>query len=65
MELHRRAIQIVHTRLGLVSNNGPLIRRGEYFEDRVPQSLLTDYHKVDEVPWNRERPVDAEIEILD
>lgn len=65
MELQRRAIQIVHARLGLVSNNGPLLRRSEYFRDRVPQSLLTDYHRVDEVPWDVTHPVDAEIDILD
>jgi hypothetical protein len=65
VELQRRAIRIVHTCLGLVSNNGPLIRRSEYFQDRVPQSLLTDYHRVDEVPWDATHPVDAEIDILD
>ena len=65
MELHRRAIQIVHARLGLVSNDGPLIRRSEYFRDRVPQSLLTDYHRVDEVPWDERHPVDATLEVLD
>jgi hypothetical protein len=64
--LHRRAIQIVRARLGLVSNDGGLIRRSEYFADRVPQSLLTDYHRVDEVAWSgRSEEVDAEIRILD
>ncbi|HEV8309175.1 MAG TPA: hypothetical protein VGW35_16065 [Methylomirabilota bacterium] len=66
MDLHRRAIQIVHARLGLVSNNGALITRSEYFEDRVPQSLLTDYHRVAVVPWESGgRAVDAELRILD
>lgn len=65
MELHRRAIQIVHARLGLVSNNGPLIHRAEYFRDRVPQSLLTDYHRVDEMPWDELHPVDARIDVVD
>jgi hypothetical protein len=66
VRLHRRAIQIVHARLGLVSNQSDLIRRSEYFADPVPQSLLTDYHRVDEVPW-RGLPgeVDAELRILD
>jgi hypothetical protein len=32
----------------------------------VPQSLLTDYHRVDEIPWDGSAPgVDAEIRILD
>jgi hypothetical protein len=66
MNLHRRAIRIVHTRLGLVSNNHDLLTRSEYFSDRVPQSLLTDYHRVDDVPWDgAPAEVDAEIRIID
>ena len=66
MNLHRRAIQIVRARLGLVSNNAALITSPEYFRDRVPQSLLTDYHKVDDIPWTGDPGgVDAEIRILD
>src|SRR5262249_55027223 len=65
VELHRRAIQIVHARLGLVSNNGALIHLPEYFRDRVPQSLLTDYHRVGDVPWDDDHPVDARIDIVD
>jgi hypothetical protein len=63
VDLDRRAIRICRTRLGLVSNNRDLIRRAEYFSDRVPQSLLTDYHRVDEVPWAE--GVDAEVRVLD
>jgi hypothetical protein len=65
LELHRRAIRIVHARLGLVSNNGPLLHRAEYFRDRVMQSLLTDYHRVDDIPWEGPRAVDAEMDVLD
>ena len=69
MNLHRRAIRIVRTRLGLVSNNRELLTRSEYFADRVPQSLLTDYHRIEDVPWDGAMPgplgVDAEIRILD
>jgi hypothetical protein len=66
MNLHRRAIQIVHARLGLVSNDRDLITRSEYFTDRVPQSLLTDYHRVEDVPWDgTPAGVDAEIRIID
>lgn len=66
MNLHRRAIRIVHARLGLVSNNRELITRSEYFTDRVPQSLLTDYHRVDDLPWDgAPAGVDAEIRIID
>ncbi len=66
MNFLRRAIRIVHTRLGLVSNNRELLTRSEYFTDRVPQSLLTDYHRVDDVPWDgAPTGVDAEIRIVD
>jgi len=66
VNLHRRAIQIVRTRLGLVSNNRGLITAPEYFTDRVQQSLLTDYHRVDEVPWDgAPGGVDAEVRVLD
>ena len=66
MNLHRRAIRILHARLGLVSNNGEFLTPPEYFTERVPQSLLTDYHRVDEVPWDgAPSGVDAEIRIVD
>ena len=65
-DFHRRAIRIVRARLGLVSNNRDLLTRPEYFTDRVPQSLLTDYHRVDDVAWSGDAAgVDAEIRILD
>jgi hypothetical protein len=66
MNLHHRAIRVVHARLGLVSNNRELLTLREYFADRVPQSLLTDYHRVEDVPWDgAPGGVDAEIRILD
>jgi hypothetical protein len=66
VNLHHRAIQIVRARLGLVSNNGPFISSAEYFRERVQQSLLTDYYRVDELPWAGEPgAVDAEIHVLD
>jgi hypothetical protein len=64
--VHRRAIRVSLTRLGLLSNRPDLITRPEYFADRVPQSLLTDYHRVDEVPWDgTPGGVDAEVRVLD
>src|SRR5262249_44695792 len=66
MSFHRRAIRIVRTCLGLVSNNRELLTQSEYFTDRVPQSLLTDYHRIDDVPWDgAPSGVDAEIRIVD
>jgi hypothetical protein len=63
VDLHRRAVRIVLARLGLVSNNRGLITRSEYFVDRVPQSLLTDYHRVEDVAWAD--GIDAELAVLD
>jgi hypothetical protein len=66
MNIHRRAIRIVHARLGLVSNSRDLLTRAEYFSDRVPQSLLTDYHRVEDVPWDgAPSTVDAELRVVD
>ena len=66
MKLHHRAIGIVHACLGLVSNNREILSRSEYFTDRVPQSLLTDFHRVDDVAWDgAPSGVDAEIRIVD
>jgi hypothetical protein len=61
--VHRRAVQVLHARLGLVSNNGALIRSPEYFTARLQQSLLTDYHAIQEIPYTGD--LDAEIFILD
>jgi hypothetical protein len=66
VNLHRRAIRILHARLGLVSNDRALLTRSEYFTDRVPQSLLTDYHRIEDLPWDGAAAgVDAEIRIID
>ncbi len=61
--MHRRGVQVLDARLGLVSNNGELIRRPEYFTAQVQQSLLTDYHAIEEIPYGPD--LDAEILILD
>lgn len=63
MEVFKRGIKICEARMGLVSNNKELITRSEYFADRVMQSLLTDYHKVEEIPWGED--LDAQIDVLD
>ena len=61
--MHRRGVQVLDARLGLVSNNGELIRRPEYFTAQVQQSLLTDYRAIEEIPYGPD--LDAEILILD
>lgn len=61
--MHRRGVQVLDLRLGLVSNNGELIRRPEYFTAQVQQSLLTDYRAIEEIPYSAD--LDAEILVLD
>ncbi|MFQ5839687.1 MAG: hypothetical protein ACE5HK_03090 [Candidatus Methylomirabilales bacterium] len=61
--MHRRGIQICKARIGLQSNNKALITKSEYFADRVQQSLLTDYHRIDEIPWSAD--LDAQVVVAD
>ncbi len=63
MEVFRRGIKICEARMGLVSNNKDLVTRAEYFSDRVMQSLLTDYHQVEEIPWAED--LDAQMDVVD
>ncbi len=63
MQVFRRGIKICEARMGLASNNKDLVTRSEYFSDRVMQSLLTDYHRVEEIPWTPD--LDAQIDVLD
>ncbi len=61
--MYRRGIQVIHARLGLISNNRELIYKAEYFSDQVQQSLLTDFHRILEVEWRPD--LDAQIYIID
>lgn len=63
MELYRRGIQICLARIGLLSNTPELITKAEYFQDQVLQSLLTDYHRIDEIPWVND--LDTQIAVID
>ncbi len=63
MELYRRGIQICKARMGLLSNQKDLITKAEYFSDQVLQSLLTDYHRIDEIPWSED--LDTQIAVID
>lgn len=61
--MHRRGIQICLARMGLVSNQKELITKPEYFSDQILQSLLTDYHRIDEIPWRED--LDTQITVID
>ncbi|MBM4045148.1 MAG: hypothetical protein FJ279_08540 [Planctomycetes bacterium] len=61
--LHRRAVQVVLARFGLISNNRWLITNPEFFtEAKEIQSLLSDVYEVKEVPF---KGLDACLHLLD
>lgn len=61
--LHRRAVQVVRARFGLISNNRPLLTNPEFFTEATEiQSLLSDVYEVREVPF---RGLDAFLHLLD
>ena len=60
--MERRAIKISQLRLGLLSNSHALIHAREYFADQVQQSILTTYHKVEDIAWDG---LDVQWTILD
>ncbi|MFC2013189.1 hypothetical protein ACFLUE_02765 [Chloroflexota bacterium] len=54
-EMYKRAVQIVDARFGLISNKREIIYNPEYFEScQDIQCLLTDIHRVDEIPFSDE-----------
>jgi hypothetical protein len=61
--MYFRAIEIRDVKIGLSSNNEKLIGDPEYFEKIVPQSLLTDYYQVKEIPYSAD--LDAHVTLID
>lgn len=61
-ELYKRAVKCLDARIGIVSNNNDLIRDKRYFESTRVESLLTDIHRVLEVPYEN---IDTEFLVLD
>lgn len=60
--MHKRAVQCLDCRLGIVSNNNRLIRDKTYFASARVESLLTDVKSYAEVPYEG---VNAEFIVLD
>jgi hypothetical protein len=58
-----RAIRVINCTMNLSSNNADLIYRSEYFTERVPQSLLNNYHRIESV--NDQVNADARLYIID
>lgn len=50
--MHRRAVKIAQARIGIVSNNEKLITEPRYFEAQILESLLTDIHSIEPIPYH-------------
>jgi hypothetical protein len=50
--MFKRAVKIVEARIGLVSNNEKLITEARYFAGQVMESLLTDIHSIEPIPFS-------------
>jgi hypothetical protein len=49
--MHKRAVKILHARIGILSNNEALIHASNYFEGQVMESLLTNIHSIEKIPY--------------
>ena len=52
--MYKRAVKIVDARMGIVSNNEKLITEPRYFEGQVMESLLTDIHSIEPIPFTED-----------
>ncbi len=52
--MYRRAVKIAQARIGIVSNNERLITEPRYFEGQVMESLLTDIHSIESIPYGKD-----------
>ena len=49
--MYGRAVKIVQARMGIVSNNEKLVTEPRYFEGQVMESLLTNIHSIEPIPY--------------
>ena len=49
--MYQRAVKIVDARMGILSNNEKLIHEPRYFEGQVMESLLTNIHSIEKIPF--------------
>lgn len=63
LQLHTRAIKVVEATFGLVSNNDWLLHNPEFFSEYKMQCLLTDVHRVDDIPFGPD--LDSYFYVLD
>jgi hypothetical protein len=58
-----RAVKILHARIGILSNNEVLINEPRYFEGQVMESLLTNIHSIEKIPYTDD--LDAYLTVID
>jgi hypothetical protein len=61
--VYRRAVKIVDAKIGLLSNNEKLITEPKYFQGQVMESLLTDIHSIEPIPYGKD--LDAHFIVVD
>lgn len=61
--MFKRAVKILHARLGILSNNEALINEPRYFEGQVMESLLTNIHSIEKIPYTED--LDAYLVVID
>jgi len=61
--MFKRGVKIVEARMGIISNNEKLIHEPRYFEGQVMESLLTDIHSIQPIPFGND--LDAYFVVID
>ena len=61
--MFKRAVKILHARIGILSNNEVLINEPRYFEGQVMESLLTNIHSIEKIPYRDD--LDAYLTVID
>jgi len=61
--MFKRAVKILHARIGILSNNEVLINEPRYFEGQVMESLLTNIHSIEKIPYTDD--LDAYLTVID
>jgi len=59
----RRGVRVCGATIGLASNNNSLITDAQYFQSMILQSLLTDFWRLEDAPYDAD--VDAEFWVKD
>ncbi len=52
--MYKRAVKVAQARIGIVSNDEKLVTEPRYFEGQVLESLLTDIHSIQSIPYSED-----------